>query len=173
MPADGFNFRIEGLEELDRMLRQLPKTIARSTLRKALEKAAIPIRDEAKREAETISTYSDFAESILIRSRLKANQRRRRRPGKDVVEIYVGSTAPHAHLIEFGTQERYRKKSGGGTGVMPANPFLTRAWEAKRKEALDRLTETLGQELEKAAARLRKRAEKGTLSKKAVEELLK
>lgn len=30
----------------------------------------------------------------------------------------------HAHFVEKGTGERTRKKSGGGTGEMPANPFI-------------------------------------------------
>lgn len=43
------------------------------------------------------------------------------------------SRAPHSHLVEFGTGPRVRK-SGGSTGVMPANPFFSRAVRSARRK---------------------------------------
>jgi len=171
MAQEPFSFRLEGLEELDRMLQQLPKAMGKTALRNALKKAAVPVRDAAKDGAPHGPT-GDLGDSIEISGRLTKNQRRGRRRQKDVVEIFVGSTDNKAHLVEWGTAERFRKGSGGATGKMPAEPFMTRAWVRTRRKALKIITEELAKELVKAAARLRKRAVKGTLSKRVERELL-
>lgn len=172
MPAQAaFSYELEGLKELDTMLRQLPKAMGKTVLRKALKKAAIPIRDAAKEKVPRGPT-GNLEESITIATRLTKSQRRGQIRQKDTVEVFVGSTAPHAHLIEWGTVERFRKGSRGATGKMPAVPFLTRAWDATKKEAWNILKKELANELVKAAERLRKRAVKGTLGKRQVKELL-
>lgn len=171
MPAQAaFSFELQGLKELDSMLKQLPKRMGKTVLRNALKKAAIPIRDAAKANVPRGPT-GNLEESITIATQLKKGQRRRKIREKDTVEMFVGSTAPHAHLVEFGTVERFRK-GGGATGEMPASPFLTNAWDATKNEALDILRKEILTELVKAAERLRKRAIKGTLGKRMVEELL-
>jgi len=176
----GFSFELEGLKELDDMLRQLPKAMGKAVLRKVLNKAALPIQVAAKAHVPRSETrnikgiaYSggNLAESIVITPRLKKSQRRGQRLAKDEIVVYVGSTAPHAHLVEFGTAERYRK-SGGHTGAMPAFPFLTVAWDSTKKKALRIIRDELETELVKAASRLRKKAVKGTIGKKAERELL-
>lgn len=166
----GFSFELQGLKELDDMLRQLPKTMSKAVLRKGLQKAAVPTREAAIGNVPQGET-GKLKESIKIATRLKRSQRRGRLPRKDAVEVFVGSDAPHAHLVEFGTKERYRD-SGGRTGRMPEAPFLSQAWERTRHQALDIFANQTAEELEKAAKRLRKRAEKGTLGKKAIRELL-
>ena len=181
MPAQaGFTFELEGLEELDKMLQELPKSMGRSVMRKVLRKAAKPTEVAAKANVPKGDT-GNLQDSIGISSRLTKNQRRHKSRNRDEVEVYVGSNAPHAHLVEFGTQERFRGAqgarsartyTGGSTGIMPANPFLTRAWDATKRKALVIIRDELAAELPKAAARLLKRAQKGTLGKRAVQELI-
>lgn len=172
MPAQAaFTFQIEGFKELDDMLKQLPKAMGKTVLRNALKKAAIPIRDAAK-ENVPIGPTGNLKDSIGISTRLKKSQRRGRIRSKDRVEVFVGSSAPHAHLIEFGTVERFRKGARGATGAMPATPFLTQAWDATKQEALQIIQKELLTELLKAVKRLKTRAGKGTLGKRMVKELL-
>ena len=42
----------------------------------------------------------------------------------------VGAFAPHAHLVEFGTDVRVSKKTGKVSGHMPATLFMTAAGQA-------------------------------------------
>lgn len=53
----------------------------------------------------------------------------------DITKIGAGPPAYHAHLIEFGTDPRF-KESGKPTGKMPANPLII--------PTLDEETETVG-----------------------------
>ncbi|MDD4984496.1 MAG: hypothetical protein PHQ43_01715, partial [Dehalococcoidales bacterium] len=60
-----------------------------------------------------------------------------------------------------------------GTGRMPANPYLRQAWEITKFGIMRIFTDEMRKELEKAAARLAKKAERGTLTKRQREGLLK
>lgn len=56
------------------------------------------------------------------------------------VRARIISSAPHSHLVEYGTKPRYRKRAFWGgrylrkreqryTGVMPANPYMRPAFD--------------------------------------------
>ena len=45
--------------------------------------------------------------------------------------------APHAHLVEYGTVERFTKKTGALRGTMPANSFMRKAVIKGRQKVLD------------------------------------
>ena len=49
--------------------------------------------------------------------------------------------ANHAHLVDLGTDKRYRKKSDRYTGIMPANYFWTDAFDEGQAEAGSRVYE--------------------------------
>ena len=87
------------------------------------------------------------------------------------MEIFVGSTAPHAHLIEWGTAERFHNRSGKSVGIMQATPFFTNAWDRTKRQALRILVSELETRLVKAARTLRRKSAKGTLGKRAAEHL--
>jgi len=154
-----FGFSIEGLKELNDALEELPKSLRKTPLRNTLKKATKPVYDRALDEIPVESGY--LKEHMVVSPRLKASQRRKTRRFKDEVEVFVGNNAPHAHLIEFGTKERFRK-SGGSTGQMTPNPFMTRAWDASKHDCLQIIIKELRTEIAKAAERLRRRRAKGT-----------
>lgn len=163
-----FSYQITGLRELDALLQQLPRAMSNTVTRNALRKAGEPTRALAEENAPVEA--GGLKESMQISSQLNRNQRRGRQRIKHGAEVFVGSTSPLAHLVEFGTAERFRK-GGASTGVMPAKPFLTQAWDSTKHEALAILGKELWAELRKAAKRLRRRAEKGTLSVRTMREL--
>lgn len=176
-------FRIEGLAELDKMLSQLSKSMSRTVLRNALKKAGKPIADAATASVPVGKT-GNLRRSIKISTKLKKSQYRYGRPSRVAVDVFVGSSAPHAHLVEFGTGPRRldspRAVNLGGkvvmvehTGQMPARPFLRPAWDLNKEKAVKIFGEEVWKELTKAARRLRIRAERGTLGKRQVEALLK
>ena len=166
MPQPAFKFEIHGLKETMDALDQLPTlSMKRGVVRNALKKAAIPIKDRAKENAQGIKIDNPgvIAESIKVGTSLKKSQRGRAE--RDRVTVYVGSNSNLAHLFEFGTAERY-KKSGAYTGYIPPMPFMREAWDSQKKVSLDILKEELWKALEKAAKLLAKKAAKGTLTAK-------
>ena len=119
-----------------------------------------------------------LAKSIKI-GKLKPSQRKGKPRDRTTVTQYVGSTDPTAHLIEFGTKERTLSSSvvapvGASvvviqtTGRISANPFLRNAWDTKRGQLLTIFAGEMKVQLEKAAARLAKRAGAGKLSKSQI-----
>ena len=166
MASPAFKFEIVGLKECMDALEQLPTVSMKKTVvRNALKKAAVPIKDRAKENANGIPIDNPgvIAESVKIGTSLKKSQRGRTE--RDRVTVYVGSNSNLAHLFEFGTAERY-KKSGAYTGYIPPMPFMREAWDSKKKVSLDILKEELWKALEKSARLLARKAERGTLTAK-------
>jgi HK97 gp10 family phage protein len=166
-----FSFEIDS-KELEEALAQLPKSMSKTVMRNACKKAAIPIRDEAVATVP-MGPRGNLAKSIKVSTKLKKSQQRWQNRDRSRVEVYVGSDAPHAHLVEWGTQERFQKKrSNKSVGDMPSNPWFTRAFDATKGKALEIMLREISNELVKAAKRLATKAEKRTLGKAAVRKLL-
>ena len=165
MAREVFNFRIDGLKELNDMLEQLPKSMQRTPLRNALKKAAKPIQRAAANSAPKGET-GNLADSFVISTKLQG----RRVKTKYSVHMFVGSTDPKAHLIEFGTTARYTK-AGSYRGEMPEYPFYTSVWDKHKWSTLYIIKTELAKELVKAAKRLRTKAIKGTLKQKVIDQL--
>lgn len=160
-----FKFEIVGLKETMDALEQLPTvSMKKGVVRNALKKAAVPIKDKAKSNAQGLPFDSkSIAQSIKIGTTLKRSQRGRQ--DRSRVTVYVGSSHPLAHLFEFGTAERY-KKSGAYTGFIPAMPFLREAWDSQKRVSLELLKDELWKALQKSARLLARKAERGTLTAK-------
>jgi HK97 gp10 family phage protein len=179
--GEAFEFEIIGLKELNDMLDKLPKAMKKAVLTRALKTAAAPILAEAKQNVPRKT--GNLEKHLIINTTLKASQRKKRGRVAGTAEVFIGSSSPHAHLVEWGTGPREypepRKVKIGNnwavvtqTGQMPANPFLRRAWEATKGKAQEILSAEIWKELVKAARGLRKRAEAGKLGKRAVRDLL-
>ena len=177
--VDVFKFELVGLDQLLKNMGELPTVAMKKTVvRNALKKALVPVLDASKQAAPRGPT-GNLQRGIKISTKLKPSQRKGKPRDRTTVTMYVGSTMPHAHLVEFGTKERTLKSPvvapiGDGvvtvqtTGRMPANPFLRNAWDSKRGQLLPIFAAEMKIQLEKAAARLAKRAGAGTLTKSQV-----
>lgn len=166
--------QVEGLKELEASLSDLPKTVARNTLRRALRKAAQPIHDLARSNApydpdrkqgthlrdsifilakvRNLTGLKEFGETLHgggTREEAVSALRTARREaggGESRAEVSVGTSAPHAHLVEFGTVK------------MSAEPFLRPAWDATKDQALALISTELATEIEKTRARAARKA---------------
>jgi HK97 gp10 family phage protein len=167
-PRQAFSFYVD-FRELEWMLDQLPKAISKTVLKNALKKAAEPIRAAAEANAP-VGPTGNLKRGMIISTELKSHKVR----AKKSVLVFVGADAviaPHAHLVEFGTAPRYQE-NGKYVGQMPANPFFRNAWDATKHQALQIFIKEMETELLKAVLRLRRKAEKGTLSKSVARELM-
>lgn len=156
-----FNAKLHGAKELERALRELPKRTGKRAMRKAMERAAEPLKRDMAQNAER--AFPELAQAAAASTKLSRRQKRgAKKPGKAEVTYYVGFKPGRlAHLFEFGSGPRYQK-NGRYTGQMPALPFARPAWEANKRQVLADFGFYLWQEVEKAAKRLaKKRAKAG------------
>ncbi len=181
MASKGMSFELTGVKELTRLLDQLPTVSMRKTVvRNALKKAGQPIVMAAKASVPVEDGY--LRDSLQVSTKLKESQKPKGRRDRTTVTVYVGSSAPHAHLVEFGTVERKLKtprvaKIKGHyavittTGFVSPNPFMRKAWDAMKTTALKIFAQEMKVELYKSARRLAKRAASGKLTKRQIEGL--
>jgi len=140
--------KIEGLKELDIALRELPKATSRNVLKRALTKAAKPIETAAQAKVPVLT--GALKQSIKIGPKSKLDPKvRSTHIQKSPVEVFVGAGAlPHAHLIELGAAGR------------AAHPFLRPAFDENKQGALESIKRDIAEEIEKARARLARKAER-------------
>lgn len=176
--------KIEGLKELDAALGALPKATGKNVLRRVLKRAGEPIAEAARRKVPAEKSTGNLKRSITVSTKLandvgktafaevmrttgdrtaaRAALRDARRAGGlgggAYVEMYVGpGRQPHAHWIEFGTGERFHK-SGKSVGRVTAQPYMRPAWDSQKRMALEIIIRDLGDEIEKAAQRIARKA---------------
>ena len=202
-------FKLEGFKELDAALAALPDGLARGAAKRSMKKAG-EIIAAAQRALAPVGPTGNLRDSISVQvkarnltglaefggvlsdggSRQEAKQALRSARGERGSEgtrivVNVGSSAPHAHLVEFGTVERHwltggihirggrvgrgkgRRRilftlsKGKSTGIMPANPFIRPAFDATKGVALAVLKHELAADVQRTAARYaRRRAKK-------------
>jgi HK97 gp10 family phage protein len=152
--------KIEGLRALRNSLLDLPKATSKNVQKRVLIKRAQPLVQKAKDNVPV--DFGDLKNSIAASPKLSRRQKRtHKKETKTQVDIFVGpGTHPQAHWMEFGTGERRQRKSGKSVGAVPRVPFMRPAWDATKMGILDGIKEDLANEIEKAAARLAKKANK-------------
>jgi len=147
--------KVTGFKDIERALAELPQGTAKGVARRAMKKELKPVKDTAE------AFWPGATEAFKISSQIKGSQRGDTvaKRGKSVLNMYVGSTEPHAHLIEFGTGPRYTK-SGAFRGSVAPEPMLQPAWDMNERTILKGLGERLWDEISKTVARRAKRAAK-------------
>ena len=143
-----------GFKEMDALLQAIPRQLAGQGVASGMRRALQPVAAAARSYAP-----GSLSERIRIAPTIKAGQQAQslEKPGKGKRVMYVGATAPHAHLVEFGTGPRYQK-SGKYVGIMTPDPFLRPAWDANKDEVLANLAKAIRDEIEKALRRRTARA---------------
>jgi len=190
MPTAGVTMTVSGVTELLGAFEELGKIGARAAMQAAAKKAAVPIANAARRLAPRSGengTRTALADSIVIRSSLSRSQQRKRGGRRAEAETFVGSTAPHAHLVEFGhlqvaarhegevhgltkAGKRTRftgkaKKTKRVVGHVPAHPFMRPAYDSTKMEATRILVAGYGEELERIGKRYAAQARRGKLTR--------
>lgn len=122
--------RIDGLAELNRKLRELPRKVQRRGLRRAVRAGAEPIRERAEELAPRRT--GRLARNIVTRYRTS-------RVDRAVIEVGPGLRAFYGKFQELGTSRH------------PARPFLRPAFDAGKDAAVRQIGDTLRQEIERAA----------------------
>lgn len=147
-----------GLSDLDRALGELPKSTAKAVLRRTGLKALKPFVEKwqsmAPVDADPASTPNrppgTYRDSIHAGTKLNRSQARTaKREGKSFVEVYAGTNDPAGVQTEFGNAHQ------------AAQPAGRPAWDSTQTEVLEAVGAELFTEIEKAAARLARKAARG------------
>lgn len=178
---------IDGLKEVEAALENIARTATRTAVtRRALTKAAIPMRDKARQFAPIdegdleasidISTRSvgeagkkayaaSMRETGGDRSAAVQAMRDARRAAKGVnpaVQLFMGPNTSvwHGALVEFGTSPRINggQFAGSQHPGTPPQPFMRPAFDSEAQPTIDRLGPLLWAEIEKNARRAAKRS---------------
>lgn len=162
--------KIEGLKELEQALMELPKATGRNVVARALTKAGKPIVDAAKAKAPEDTGALRQSIQIIVRKRMR---------NPSLVYAVIGPAmgeyrqlkTPVAYVrgwrANAGVKRTYQV--GGTPGVYglfvefgtidtPAHPFMRPAWQANGGVALEIIQTELANEIEKARARLARKA---------------
>ena len=120
-------FQLEGFDDLSRAIEALPEDLSRREL-------APVVRSHSEGLAGELRSFYDKGGTGTLASRVVVE------PGKDArgLRMKVRSKAPHAHLYEFGTIQRFTAGTGANRGTMPAQPtFIPAAirWRDRMKRA--------------------------------------
>jgi HK97 gp10 family phage protein len=163
--------KVEGLAELAKALKALPPEISGKNggpLRKAIGRAAVVIRDDARRRAPVDT--GNLRDNIIAARRRKsppgtegyyievrrkrrkyANTRANRRKGRAGMSYETMGEAYYGMFVELGTEKEL------GTARMQAQPFLRPAFESKKVEAVETFRVEFAKAIDAAAKKVRGR----------------
>jgi hypothetical protein len=137
----------EGLSDLENALGELPKATARNTLVRALKKGAEHVQQVWAPEVPRRT--GEYERSVIAGPSSKLTRRQRRdakKEGKYFAEYHVGTSDPAGMQLEFGNSH------------MAAQPTARPAWEVTQESVLAGIGKDIGDEIEKARARLTRKA---------------
>jgi HK97 gp10 family phage protein len=143
------NTKIDGLKELDDLLKDLPDRVARRQLVGALRAGAGSLQKEVIANAPDspkIHKFGDLRENIKVRF-IRATQR------NAVAVAVTTGRAFYAHWVEFGREAvRVVKKKvlsdgkqffGTEVAAQPPRPFMRPAFDTKGRQIIDTIVKRL------------------------------
>ncbi len=131
---------IEGIDELNETLDKVIKSVGPDVVEPLFMEGAKTIQAAVKAAAPKGPT-GNLKKGIKVKHLEKI--------GNNPRSAMVKSTAPHDHLVEFGTKPR-RTKKGKYTGAMSANPFFRPAVDATLPGVINQITNQLKQKIDQA-----------------------
>jgi HK97 gp10 family phage protein len=138
-------FHIEGLQELDEALSELPKAVAKDVLVRVLTEQGAPIKEAGQRLAPRLT--GRLADSYTISQKLSRRQKSLNHK-ESAVEVYIGPGAMAENIqTEFGNAHQ------------AAQPHLRPAFDQNARKVLDGITMSLAAAIEKARYRLAKKGD--------------
>ena len=162
------DLQIDGGEQLAKMLKAFPDRIHRDIINSGAAQGATVVKKHARNNLKA----NDSVEYGRI---LKSIKSRKKRGVHGQQEVFTDKTAPHAHLVEFGTGPRKLKKPISvelmpgqwrvitQTGSAPAKPFFRPALDENKEEVMAEMTKRVGKRMDKEAEKMNQQF--GALSK--------
>jgi HK97 gp10 family phage protein len=140
-----------GGREIEAALRQLPRLTAKAVARRELVKAGQIFANAANADAPTRGGANGLKGSYVVgglAALTRSQKKTVKKEGRDDVQIYVGTSQPHAHLQEFGTVNH------------PAQPHARPAWAQTQQAMFDSIQSGFAAAVAKAVRGYAKRMAK-------------
>jgi HK97 gp10 family phage protein len=141
---------VQGLQELDRKLGQLPLRIRKNVLRRALRAGGKVIGQTARKMAPRI--WAENAPTRLLKARNIVWRVSRIRGDTAQVKVTWRTGRPRDKSVDV---PFYAAWVEFGTSRLPARPFLRPAFMASKMQALDAFRKALADGIDKEVAKLR------------------
>lgn len=141
------SIELEGAEDLTRRMQRLQDTHPRGA-----RIVAGSLRAGSTYLGREIRKAAPKGKTKLIRKAVASRVKRRRGKLTAKVGLNVGrkrNTAPHAHLVTLGTEERTTADGRSRGAIKPGNAFVRLTANRHRREAVDRMRQRFNQQLEK------------------------
>lgn len=141
--ADIVTVKVQGLDELERKLYELPTKLAKKYVRKALRAGARVWRDEIRQTAPKRTGW--LASQVAVTTSIRGSElegsahigvRKKQDPARVGHEQHTPGAADEARWAELGTSKQ------------PARPFMRPAFDSKKDEVLARFAAVLKEGLE-------------------------
>jgi len=134
---------VKGLDELQRDLNKLAESFTPKSLQPIL-------KQEADTFAGKLSPLAPVGKTGNLRKGVKAWTPKitARRPDAMARADVKYKIAPHVHLVEYGTAERYTK-SGAYRGYAPAQPFISPLADREMPGMLSRIIDAIWKHIDK------------------------
>ncbi len=168
------NVHVEGLKELEAALKELPKATGKNVIRRALNKAVQPMADEAEAKIRVKRVQDPIAVSKIKFSGGEAGKRafaEALASGATRQEAGQAARAANAEsdddpkitsgVLIMGPTKRAFYGFEYGTVRQAPQPFMRPAWDDNKDGAVDIIAEQLKIEIDKAVARIAKKALRG------------
>lgn len=150
-------FKVDGLAEIERKLKQLPQRVGTNAMRRSLRKGANVVRDAARANAKRIDdpeTREQIAKNIVVQS---GGRKREKLAGGPMMRVGVlggarptsedngapGGNTTHWRFIELGTSQA------------AAQPFMRPAMNDKAQAAFDAIAADALKQTDRELAKLR------------------
>jgi HK97 gp10 family phage protein len=150
-------FKIEGLEEVQRKLKELPEKFGKRGMRRALRKGANVVRDAARNNAKRIddpATREDISKNIAVYS---GGAKRESRAGGVMMRVGVrgGARPTRGDNGAPGGATWYWRLVEFGSSLVAARPFMRPALFNNAGRVADTVTQAAKVELDKELAKLK------------------
>ena len=130
--ADSISVKIEGIDDLKRILSEIPRQLRNKHLVSALRKSAKVIRDEAKRLAPVLTTKTKYRNIGTVKNAIKTRvSKQSRRDGN--VGVFVNVKPLSSDKISFFKVSRAAMGMRWGGWANPNDPYYWRWLEFGRK----------------------------------------
>jgi len=146
---DGITFKLEGIEDLTRVLNTLPIKIENGALKSGLrqgaqlvrkaEMARLPRHSKNLKEKKLVTRAGRKYEVKYLRNAIEVKSKRTPAGSHDIRMVvtinkdiyYVG------RFLEYGTVERVQRRTGRRTGRLIARPFIRPAFEENKRAVVE------------------------------------
>jgi HK97 gp10 family phage protein len=150
MSGESTYIKVEGLEEVQRILQKLPDALTRRELLKMFRQAAKPVVLSAKANAPndtgnlaesigTITGKSKTFPTVYVGAKVKKRGAIRRMKKKGGKVNHYNTGGWYAHFVEYGISVDRKRRRRGKTGSTTAQPFMQKAI-AQNKSAIEKNT---------------------------------